>query len=170
MNRRLRFRHPRSPDVVLCSIERKDNPALRTWKNRYRESFFHTRVITPAQQERWFAAYLRDAGNHMFMILYRNRKIGCAGFKLRNGHADIYNVILGSPAFARKGIMSRALEALLAHLALQNCRGITLKVLSRNRSAIKFYLKNGFHVQRTCKGYLLLRLPLRTARGILSHE
>lgn len=148
------------PSLVLRSIESRDQETLRTWKNRNREYFFFQGIISPAMQREWFAQYRKDVRNHLFIVEYNGQTIGCMGFKTLSEGADIYNVILGNPLFARRGIMSGGLKIMCSYILELGIRRIFLKVLKNNQVAFSWYLKNGFEHQFSKDNFEFLELAL----------
>lgn len=132
-----------SPDLRLRSATTRDLENLRAWKNAQSQFFFHQTEISPAQQLAWFDAFVQRPNDYMLMVEHQGTAKGCMGIRLLDAEWDIYNVILGDPAFGRQGHMGRAFAAMLAMALQQRDLPITLKVLKHN-PAVGWYLKNGF--------------------------
>lgn len=127
----------------LRTILADDQENLRNWKNARRDSFFFKEVITPINQQAWFATYLARENDFMFIITIADAEIGCMGFRLYDNAWDIYNVILGSRVFRGKGYMGQALHLMWSYaFTLQPLR-ITARVLNTN-PALHWYYRNGF--------------------------
>lgn len=148
------------PLLALREIEDQDQERLRTWKNKNRRYFFFQGLIDPKMQQDWFAKYLEDENNHLFIVEYRSQPVGCMGFKTFQEGADIYNVILGDEAFARQGIMSKALQIMCSRALQKKLSRIFLKVLTTNSEGYKWYLKNGFEHKFSEETYHFLELNL----------
>jgi len=168
MDKNIVIKLDRENKLLLTSITDADLDNLRNWKNEFRHVFFHQEFITPEQQRLWFAQYLKDADNHMFIIEYSAEPIGCLGFRLI-GSADIYNVILAKTECKRMGIMSSCLGLLYSYICGLNRKEITVKVLRSNTAGVNFYKKNGFSCLKDEGNYLLLHLAsqVRPLKGVL---
>jgi RimJ/RimL family protein N-acetyltransferase len=143
MNHKDTVNHEISPGLRLRSATALDIENLRAWKNAQSQFFFHQAEISPTQQRAWFDAFVQRPNDYMLMVEHQGTAKGCMGIRLLEAQWDIYNVILGDPAFGGQGHMGRAFAAMLA-MALQQCDlPITLKVLKHN-PAVRWYLKNGF--------------------------
>lgn len=59
------------------------------------------------------------------------------------------------PAFRRKQIGSRLMQAAEENLVARGCKGIRLEVAADNSSAIAFYHRHGYRVFRTIPRYYL---------------
>jgi len=131
--------------LIIRAAEENDLENLRQWKNEQREFFFHIEMITPDQQRAWFAKFQARNHDYMFIVDLNGKAIGCMGIRLLDEAWDIYNVILGLPAYGKKGYMGKAFQAILAYAQSVNKRPITLQVLKGN-PAVAWYKKNGFVV------------------------
>lgn len=132
-----------SPGLRLRSATAQDLDNLRSWKNAQSQFFFHQTEISPAQQRAWFEAFAQRPHDYMLMVDHQGTAKGCMGIRLLDTEWDIYNVILGDPAFGKQGHMGRAFAAMLDMALQQRALPITLKVLKHN-PAVGWYLKNGF--------------------------
>lgn len=132
-------------NVVLRAASTSDLLNLRTWKNNQREFFFHTEVITEAQQQLWFDANQIRPHDYMFIVDVGPCAIGSMGIRLLESKWDVYNVILGDENYAKKGYMSKAFQTMLAFASAQSRLPITLKVLKKN-PALNWYKKQGFEI------------------------
>jgi RimJ/RimL family protein N-acetyltransferase len=144
MNMKIRISTVGNRDLVLRSISFDDLENLRRWKNENSNAFFHKKTITPAEQEEWFSKYMANSNNYMFVIEYRLLPIGCIGFRMIDGAADVYNVIIGEAGYKRKGLMSSSLALLCSYIINEHAKVIGIKVIKTNEAARNFYLKNGF--------------------------
>jgi RimJ/RimL family protein N-acetyltransferase len=134
-----------SEPYTLClrSATDHDLDHLREWKNAQRMFFFHQDLITPAQQQTWFDSFVQRTNDFMLLVEHDGAPIGCMGIRLMGDEWDIYNVILGNPAYSKQGHMHRAFTAMLQMAQAKRALPITLKVLKHN-PAVGWYLKNGF--------------------------
>lgn len=129
--------------LSLRSTNENDLDNLRQWKNGQREFFFFKGEISPEQQHEWFRAYQKRPEDYMFIVLVEETAIGCTGIRLLDDSWDVYNVILGSAEHGEKGLMSKALQAMLRFAASRRPNPITVQVLKHN-PAVGWYKKNGF--------------------------
>jgi len=131
--------------TVLRAASRLDLLNLRNWKNTQRAFFFHTAEITQQEQQAWFDAYLARSNYYMLIVDFNERAIGCMGIRLVACEWNVYNIILGDETHAKKGIMGKAFQAMIAFASAHTFLPITLKVLKHN-SAVIWYQKQGFEI------------------------
>ena len=129
--------------VTLRTISAADLERLRVWKNDHRFAFFHQGTIEPDQQLRWHQGYTERAGDHMYATQSGGEIFGCMGFRLIDGRADIYNVILGRPECGGRGLMSEAIRLMCSLIAGEFTTDIGAEVLLSN-PARAWYAKNAF--------------------------
>ena len=152
-----------SPGLRLRSATALDLDKLRAWKNAQSQFFFHQTEISPAQQSAWFEAFVQRPHDYMLMVEHQGTDKGCMGIRLLDFEWDIYNVILGDPAFGKQGHMGRAFAAMLAMARQERDLSITLKVLKHN-PAVGWYLKNGFTTAFAAEDYFGLRYQAPTQK------
>lgn len=131
--------------LTLRAANENDLETLRQWKNEQREFFFHKDIITPEQQSAWFAKFQARNHDYMFIVDLNGNAIGCMGIRLLDEVWDIYNVILGSTDYGKKGYMGKAFQAMLTYAQSVRKYPITLQVLKTN-PAVVWYKKNRFVV------------------------
>jgi RimJ/RimL family protein N-acetyltransferase len=146
-----------SGEVSLCTITASHCETIRLWKNENRFYFFFQELITRPMQEVWFREYFERADDYMFVVQHDNEMIGCMGFRLIDKMADVYNVILGNPAYGGKGFMSKALALMCSYIVSSSTGNVGLKVLRAN-PALNWYLRNGFYETAVHDSFLELRL------------
>ncbi len=134
---------PLGMEVWLRTAGESDLLRLREWKNSHREFFFFKEEISSEQQKEWYHAYQLRQEDYMFIVTAGEIPIGCMGIRLVDDKWDVYNVILGLPDQAGKGLMSKALRMMLSFAASHKTKPITVKVLKKN-PAVRWYKKNGF--------------------------
>lgn len=161
MNKDLKILQDENKGLVLRAITSNDLEDLRIWKNVNRHVFFYQDVIETEQQKAWFQSYLKEPFNFMFVIDYNGSAIGCIGFRLNSGVADIYNVILGKEEYKGKGLMSLGLRMIISYAIDVYASEITVKVLKSNIIGQGFYLKNSFKVSHEADNYILMKLPIK---------
>ena len=166
MDKRLILKDKACGGLLLRSIGSGDIEKLRKWKNRNRAAFFYQKIIRKEDQVSWFRKYLDDVKDFLFMAEIDGAAVGCIGFRLSGRTADVYNVMLGDAAYRRKGMMSSALKLLCSYIMNSHTKKIEVKVLISNATAVFFYLKNSFVVEKEAQGYCLMRLSTALFRAV----
>lgn len=141
------------PAVALRTIQESDQADLRTWKNLNRQYFFFKELISESMQQEWFGKYLARDDDYMFIVQAGSCSIGCVGIRALDDMWDVYNVILGDPAAARKGYMSQALQAMCKWAIELRPMRVSAKVLKDN-PALAWYRRNGFRIVSTHDDYV----------------
>lgn len=133
---------------TLVPVADKDLEFLRRGKNSNRASFFHKAVITRSNQRDWFSRYQGDDSEHMFIVCSRSKRVGVLGLRLIcEGKAELYNVMrVGEGASDTRGLMSRALNALLSHYTLTHGVADFIAIVVRGNPALKWYQQNNFQI------------------------
>ena len=131
---------------TLRTIDLNDAEVLRLWKNDHKEFFFCKLEISHEDQKSWIKSLSERKDDHMFIIMHREKPIGCIGVRLYQEFADIYNVILGDKEYRGKHLMTNALKSVvsLCTLIFDN-KPVRVRVL-RTNPAIKWYEKIGFNI------------------------
>ncbi|OFW62077.1 MAG: hypothetical protein A2133_02070 [Actinobacteria bacterium RBG_16_64_13] len=143
--------------VVLLPIESADDlELLRLWKNANRDSFFFKGLLSPDDQAAWFEGFSTRPDDFMFVVVADGRKVGCMGFRKLEDLVDVYNVIRGSPVQPGRGVMGRALTAMLRFASRAYHLPVTARVLKSN-PATQWYLRNDFEVIETADDHFVLR-------------
>lgn len=152
-----------TPTLSLRSAKTHDLDHLRQWKNDQRQYFFHQEVISPAQQQQWFSAFVQRPHDYLLMVELNGTSIGCMGIRMLASEWDIYNVILGDAGYAKQGHMGCAFAAMLKMALAKSDLPITLKVLKHN-PAVGWYLKNGFVTAFEAEDHYGLRYQAATQK------
>ena len=135
-------------EVTIRLIEKRDLEKLRLWKIAHKNRFFFQDEISPEAQERWFQGYELQKNNHMYIVEVGLVGVGCMGIRLMDEYWDIYNVILGVPAFSKKGYMGVALKKMIKRAQSIEMKTVRLEVL-RDNPAVNWYLLNSFLIFST---------------------
>ncbi|HUD98114.1 MAG TPA: GNAT family N-acetyltransferase [Bryobacteraceae bacterium] len=143
MDRVIVINSPEISGIALVSIGLNDIENLRIWKNNQRQVFFFQEEIQPEDQIRWFAAYQNRPSDYMFMVHWQTRAVGCLGFRILTEEVDIYNVILADQTLRNQGIMSGALQLLVAYGSTLSRLPVSVRVL-RSNPAVAWYRRNHF--------------------------
>jgi len=143
--------------VSLRSIGPGDLEDLRRWKNDNKAAFFFKETITPEMQKKWFEGYLSRPDDFMFVVEAGGVKAGCMGFRLKEGAADVYNVI-GAPEGRGKGWLGAAMKRMCEHIReAHRPSRIGCEVVLGN-PAVEWYKKQGFRVASQTKDYYVMEL------------
>jgi glucose/arabinose dehydrogenase len=157
MNEPFVIESPAIAEVTLRTAMPSDCEDLRTWKNDHRQYFFFQDVISPEMQQKWFAGYQARPDDFMFMVLDRGQAAGCMGFRLRDGQADVYNVILGDSRHGGRGVMAKGM-ALMCSFARERLHcPVVARVLKVN-PAMGWYQKRGFAIEGEEDAHYFIRL------------
>jgi len=103
-------------DIRLRPIKYEDIEKLRIWRNENRDAFFCNETISKEEQVKWFKRYLEYKNIRLFIIEYQDKDIGCMGYQPFGKFIELYNVILGDKEYEKQGLMSEALQLLLAKI------------------------------------------------------
>ena len=133
-------------ELCFKEINISDIEEIRLWKNNHSNYFFNSIEISVKEQREWFnKIYLVDKNNFIFIIYYKNEKIGCIGFRISENAWDIYNVMNISSNFKGVGIMHTSLKELIKFIKMKKNLDFKAKVLNSNQN-LNWYLKNNFKV------------------------
>lgn len=143
--------------LSLRAARSGDLEKLRGWKNSHSEFFFQKTQISFNEQLNWYKHYKVRRHDKMFIVELNGEPIGCMGIRLVGDYWDVYNVILGNNAHAKKGYMSMAFKEMLTNARQLDCRPIRLNVLTKNPACF-WYQKRGFVIIEDCKDYLVMQL------------
>jgi hypothetical protein len=144
-----------APTLQLRTIDASDCDRLREWKNANRSGFFFQGLIDPEGQRRWFEGYLDRPQDFMFMVETAGERIGCMGFRMLEGAADVYNVIRGEEG--PSGHMSTAFRVLCSFARATFSSPVLARVLKTN-PAVAWYRKNVFDIAAEEEMHYLMRL------------
>lgn len=128
----------------------KEIKLLAKWREENSFAFPTKFKVTLEGTKKWTKGLIKDPTRILFFIEMNaktNTLVGHMGlytFNFKENSCEIDNVVRGVKSI-HKGVMSLSLNSLI-NWSLQNLspKKIYLKVISDNRHAIKFYLKNGF--------------------------
>jgi RimJ/RimL family protein N-acetyltransferase len=161
LNRPLLLAVAVAPRLRLRAVTADDAEHLRVWKNENRHFFFHKAEILPEQQRAWLEEHLNRPDDFMFVVELSMEPVGCMGFRIVDGEADVYNVILGRRDLAGQGLMSASLRTMLRFAEGRSHR-VSLKVLKDN-PAVAFYERNGFRIAQDQADHYLMTCEPPTA-------
>ena len=148
---------PSLEEFWVRSIEEEDIELLRIWKNYYRDLFFFKDIITEDMQKNWFKSYLQREHDFMLIILNKNKKMGCLGFRRLDDRVDLYNLIIGQQKNNGNGYMTNALDLVCEEIRKRyQDMPIMVSVLRQN-PALQWYFRRGFAVTMEYPDYFDLR-------------
>ena len=126
--------------VVADDIE-----ILRVWKNDKRQYFHYQEIISPQQQQRWFATFEQDPSQQLFVCEIDQELVACIGFRIKTAiRVELFNLICAHPAYRGQGLATQLFEFMRSQLAAKGFCEIELEVLKNNPAALSWYLKRGF--------------------------
>lgn len=138
-----------SSDYHLRSIQEDDVELLRVWKNRNKQYFFHNETISIEQQLSWYRSFRNRADDHMFVVEELCRKVphrvGAMGYRVKDHHADIYNIMRGATSLCAGYTIGQALRLMISYIKYTEKLPVRCLVL-RNNPALDWYLANGMDV------------------------
>jgi hypothetical protein len=140
----------------LRPVGAEEQEALREWRNAHRDAFFHTDVISPEGQRRWFQGYLQRPEDFLFLVMDRDSPIGCVGVRLLGQEWDVYNVIRGVQSAASQGFMGLGLRMLVEFARDRHDLPVQAVVLADN-PAVDWYLQQGFRIVGRRPGSVVMR-------------
>jgi hypothetical protein len=143
----------------LRAIQVGDLENLRLWKNIHKAAFFHKKDISEQEQFKWFESFQNRPADHMLMVEVSTKEgpvsVGCMGYRLKDDHIDVYNVMRGYfkrwPDFS----MGMALRLLVDYAIRTENLPVRCIVLKGN-PAIDWYLRNRFEVRGDDSNFVTL--------------
>lgn len=150
--------------VVLQTITADDIEMLRTWRNDPKISQFmlSQEVISREQQQTWFEKVTTDLKQHHFVIYYKNRAIGAANIKAKDG-ANLSSAKIIEPGLYifddryRGNILAFAPTLLLNDYCFESLSANSLEaiVLKENSAALNYNIKLGYKVTEEKSDFLI---------------
>lgn len=139
-------------DIILTTIIEEDLEILRIWRNEehIREMFLDNKEISESQQMDWFIKYMTKENDYMFIISYKEIKVGALALYgiEENKTAEFGRFMIGEDAAKGKGIAKEAMK-MICNWGFKtfNLKNITLEVFTNNDRAIKIYKELGFQIK-----------------------
>jgi RimJ/RimL family protein N-acetyltransferase len=133
----------------LRPLAEGDLEAVLGWRNAVRDRFIDDRLLTMADQRRWFARYRDDSDDQAYVIEALDGHaiglISLAHVDTENGTAELGRMLIGDPEYIGRGYASDAARALIGD-AFDRLRlhRLYLYVLESNASALALYAGLGF--------------------------
>ena len=144
--------------VNLRLIRKSDLSSMVKWRNKkgIRECFFNQTPLDMISQRKWFASYLKNPREKMFIIqTKKNVPIGTIGLNninKKNRTADFGRIMIGDKRYLGRGLAKDASVSLINYcLNTLGIRRLYLQVLASNQRAIRLYQSCGFKKQDRIK-------------------
>ena len=132
--------------IELKELKREHLELARKWRNENKRFFFNQKYILEHEQIEWFENYLKKDTEKLYIVYINDNPVGTLGVSLLSKEKPysvmIERVLIGDYKFERLGVMSSALNQLIANL--EEDVDIFIEVQKDNDKAIKFYKKNKF--------------------------
>lgn len=137
-------------ELKLKPIDINDMENMRKWRNEENKNstFVNTKFITEENQLSWYNSYKNSNNDMMFIIVYRNIKVGMIGLyeiDYDNKKAEFGRLLIGDKNFRGKNLGFECTKALcqygINNLSLNK---IKLEVFKNNDYAVNVYKKVGF--------------------------
>lgn len=139
--------------IRLREIRKSDLERVRIWRNLplIRQWFFHDKVISKEEQEKWYKQYLNKINDYYYIIedkIQGYGPIGTLGFYfLDDGGVEFGRFMIGHGDAVGKGyghkIMSIFHELVFDELGVDY---VYLEVYCHNIAAIRIYQKAGYEI------------------------
>jgi len=136
-------------DVELRSLKESDILLVQTWRNksRVRCGFFDSSEVTKEKHRAWWDYYVASTTDRSFIIACQGDYVGFISLyniDYLNSKAEIGRMMIGEDVFLGRGIMPKAIDAIVGYARTLGIQSIYLNVKLENFSAIKCYNKAGF--------------------------
>lgn len=137
--------------LPVCDLHRDDDNLiglLAQWRGENSRAFPSQFPVTHAGTARWLSQGLLDNPDRMlFLVCTRFGQpvghVGVADFLNDDGRMEAENIVRGVTGTA-PGLMTRAMQTLIAWARQLGARHLHLRVFSDNAHAVDFYRKLGF--------------------------
>ncbi len=154
----------RDEGVELRPLEDSDLPLLAAWRraDHAREAFFSVEPVSTSGQAAWYARYMADPADQMFVIIEpTGRSVGTISLSridYRNQKAELGRVLIGDPSDFGRGLAFDACRVLLQYATEDlHLRKIYLEVLADNQAAVCLYKKLGFETEGVLRSEVFAR-------------
>ena len=140
--------------VPVCNLHLKDKNIVHkftNWRNKYSHTFYPNKKTTFNKTSKWLHQNVLKKKDKILFIVMKNNNIpighiGLANCFNKDFNFEIDNVVKGEYD-DDKLIFSDALNTLIEWAnSVFFINNFILKVLHKNKRAISFYKKNGFHI------------------------
>ena len=136
-------------NIYIRPINESDIEIIRQWRNQddVRNNFIDNSIISIEQQKEWYANYLLDETDKMFIIIFK-KPIGCCSLydiDSKNKKAEFGKLMIGEEKNREKKYAQDAVYRICRYgfntLGLEN---IYLSTFEDNIKAVGLYKKLGF--------------------------
>jgi ribosomal protein S18 acetylase RimI-like enzyme len=145
-------------EIYDCRVEDVDDSVKKLWLALSREMFEVEHFIIPSQtnSDRW-SKFVREGlvSGRNFLLVARNesRLVGFAYASVPHGYpldvsepVGVIDDVYVLPEFRGMGVGKKLVVKCLNKMEAMGVNVVRLKVLSENKTAIKFYRKFGFRI------------------------
>lgn len=139
-------------DIILRSIQKRDIEFIRILRNKNRQYFLYSGIISTEEQCKWYEKYEIAELDYMFIAFLKNNEeelaVGTAAIydiDTKAGSCEFGRIIVDHDATNRRGLGVEIVNA-VCKIAKQQfgVKVVKLEVYENNAPAIKTYLKAGF--------------------------
>ncbi len=133
--------------IELRPIEANDIESLRLLRNKHRNCFIYSDIITSEAQQNWFTNYLSKPDDYVFSVFLRDKWIGSVSiYNIEKNQAEFGRLLIDSET-GEKGLgVSVTICVCKLAFSKMNVSRIVLQVYEDNISAYKTYIRAGFKI------------------------
>ncbi len=139
--------------VVLTTVTAEDLASLRQWRNQpdISAQMLDQRLISEADQQRWFERIRQDASQQHFVIRYKNEPVGACNLKQPEGQSVFGSKVLESGFYLADPRFRGSMLAFFPALTLNQycfqtlgCTTLLAHVKLDNSAALRFNQQLGY--------------------------
>ncbi|MBQ4105732.1 MAG: GNAT family N-acetyltransferase [Clostridia bacterium] len=132
--------------IDLRPIGIDDIESLRLLRNKHRNCFIYSDIITAEAQQDWYYKYLSKPDDYVFSVFMGDKWIGSVSiYNIENREAEFGRLLIDSNSINEKGLgLSVTLCVCKLAFSQMNISRIVLQVYEDNISAYKTYIRAGF--------------------------
>lgn len=148
--------------IKLSEATFKDEKFLLDIRNKNREFFFNSKVITKYSHNKWFVNELNNSNDIIFVIKKHYARIGTISIVDRD--YDTNTAELGRFIISKK-YRHMGYGKIVLNLFFNKCEELSINklylyTLKNNINAINFYLHHGFLVSEAFNDRIMLKITL----------
>ena len=134
--------------ITLIPLEESHIEEMRVLRNKNKDFFVYSGVISESDQKSWYNKYLLTEGDFAFSVMLEDTWIGSVSIynvDTENQTAEFGRLLVDRDKANQKGLgVDTTICACNIAFAQLNINKITLQVYDDNIAAYKTYLKSGF--------------------------
>ena len=142
-----------SENIILQPLCEEDLENVRVLRNKLRNFFFTTNLISPEGQKKWYGSYLQDDHDIMFKVVRKTDSqdfigaISLCGINMDLKTAEMGRVMVDKEKAPEKGIGTEVVKAVCGFaFDVLGMEKVYAEVLSDNLRALRAYQKAGFQL------------------------